>query len=59
MMISLLKGSLDVFNTLFDSGKANASGRSQGMDLFDDSKFGLNEQVKKLLMFRNCMRESI
>ena len=59
MMISLLKGKLDVFDALFDSGKANArlADLKGWTCLMIASKFGLNEQVKKLLTFPKLYME--
>ena len=59
LMISLLKGKLDVFNALFDSGKANArlADNKGWTPLMIASKFGLNEQVEKLLTYPKLYME--
>ena len=48
-----------VFNALFDSGKANArSADNKGWTpLMIASKFGLNEQVEKLLTYREILND--
>ena len=59
MMISLLNGKLDVFNALFESGKANPrlADKKGWTCLMIASKFGLNEQVEMLLSYPKLYME--